>query len=141
MVNSLYEDHVTYPGFVYRSYVYYDDKRHELHANANSNFYDQKFDIATTNKVTIVRLDGILYFSTNDNLLVQIQDFTNFDTYFDIPVTFGASLTAQSEPFRHFLGTLSNMQIKLLGDDVTLDDYNNKLETVFDHFWYLTSGT
>jgi len=132
LVNSLYEDHMTYPGFVYRSYVYEDDKRQELHANANSNFHDQKFDIATTKKVTIVRLDGILYFADNDNLLVQVQDFTEFDTYFDIPVTFGASMDAQKNPFRYFNGTLSNMQIKLLDDEVTLDDYNNKFEILFE---------
>jgi len=131
MVNSLYEDHVTYPGFVYRSYVYNEDKRHELHANANSNFYDQKLDISTTNKVTIVRINGILYFAANDNSLVQIQDFTNLNTYFDIPVTFGASMDAQKVPFRYFLGTLSNMQIKLLDDDITFEEYNKKFETVF----------
>ena len=132
LVNSLYEDHLTYPGFVYRSYVYNEDKRQELHANANSNFYDQKFDISTTKKVTIVRIDGILYFGVNDNSLVQVQDFTNFDVYFDIPVTFGASMDAQKVPFRYFTGALSNMQIKLLGDDITIDDYNKNMETVFE---------
>jgi len=132
IVNSLYEDHSTYPGFVYRSYVYEEERSEELHANANGNFHDQKLDISTTNKVTIVRINGILYFSTNDNSLVQIQDFTDYDLYFDIPVTFGASLDAQKNPFRYFVGTLSNMQIKLLDSNMTLEDYNSNMNTVFE---------
>jgi len=113
MVNSLYEDHVTYPGFVYRAYVYNEDKRHELHANANGNFYDQKYVISTTKKVTIVRINGILYYSINDGSLVQIQDFTNFDSYFDIPVTFGASIDSNNNPNRFFVGKLTDVVIKL----------------------------
>ena len=64
-------------------------------------------------KVRIVRKDGIIYYSFNNDELKDLQDMNNFKQYFDTTVWFGASADGNNKPFRYLRGTLSNMHIKV----------------------------
>ncbi len=112
-----------YPGFLFRIGSSGHSTEYELTANSVSGsgkaFYNPR---ATTQKVQIARIDGILYARVNDGFYERMQDYTNFQNYFDVPVTFGAALNASQKPFRYFKGTLSNMVIKVL--------YNKALENL-----------
>jgi hypothetical protein len=55
----------------------------------------------------------IIYYSINYSELAQLQDFTDFTSTFDVPVTFGTSLDAEQKPYRYFKGSLSNMQVRI----------------------------
>lgn len=61
----------------------------------------------------IKRIDGKLYYSFNGGNLTFLLDMNNFDDYFDVPVTFDASLNYNNDPFRFIKATISNMYIKL----------------------------
>ena len=112
-----------YPGFLFRIGSSGHATEYELTANSVSGsgkaFYNPR---ATTQKVQIARIDGILYARVNDGFYERMQDYTNFQNYFDVPVTFGSALNASQKPFRFFKGTLSNMVIKVL--------YNKALENL-----------
>ena len=60
----------------------------------------------------IKRLNKKLYYSIDDGDLIQIVDFTNYNSSFDVPLTIGAGLTNAGTPQRYFKGTLSNISVK-----------------------------
>ena len=61
----------------------------------------------------IKRIEGKLYYSFNGENLTFLLDMNDFDNYFDVPVTFGAALNYNNEPFRFIKAAISNMYIKL----------------------------
>ena len=71
-------------------------------------------DYTEFHSLKIVRIDEIYYYSINNQELTYLGELTNFNNPFDTPVTFGAALNANQEPFRHIKATtISNMYIKL----------------------------
>ena len=64
-------------------------------------------------KVTIKRDDGIIYYKYDDGPFIQINDFTNFDAYFNNNATFGAGTKANGDIYRYFKGTISDMSVEL----------------------------
>ncbi len=111
LVNSKYEVS-PYPGFVYRMYT---TGRVELTAAGTgvSGSSDDRSDITTVNSVVISRKNKKLYIKVNNEDEKQLYSFTNYTGNFSTPVTFGCSLTGSGAPFRYFVGTLSDMTIKL----------------------------
>lgn len=71
------------------------------------------FAASSVSSVRVVRKNGNICYSINDQDLVYAIDSSKFSTPFDVPVTFGASIDYNGVPFRHIIGTLSNMSIKL----------------------------
>ena len=95
-----------------------------LESNSNTNT-DADVPIPdTVNNVRIIRINDILYYSFDGTKCIQINDYTGFTDTFDVPVTFGAALNGNNEPFRYFKGKLANMFITLLADNDNIENYN-----------------
>ena len=54
-----------------------------------------------------------MYVSINDGEQKKVYDYSNFSNYFDVPITIGASLDKNGNPFRFFKGVLSDIVIKV----------------------------
>lgn len=117
LVNGLYEGGM-YQGFLFRVY----NGQYELVANTDSVNPSLFFEFDDVYKVTIVRVNKLLYYKLNDNdSYIMIADYTNFYDTFDLTLTFGASIDAYGYPFRVFSGTLSNIYVKFLPDNFTIN--------------------
>ena len=68
----------------------------------------------TGQSVTIKKELGKVYYSYNGGNDVQINDFSNFTTYFNNTATFCAGTNAQGNHYRYFKGILSNMSIEIV---------------------------
>lgn len=114
-------DSTNYPGMVFR----WGSNKYDMGANVTG-AVDKKVRIDnipnTITNVQFTRLDGILYYSLDNEDFEKLLDMSEFNLYFDIPLTFGASLNASGEPFRYFIGTLSNMVVRFMDNDVELED-------------------
>jgi uncharacterized repeat protein (TIGR02543 family) len=73
----------------------------------------------TGQSVVIKKENGIVYYSYNGGTFIQINNFSNFNTYFDNNATFCAATNSQGNIYRYFKGTLSNMSVEL----IDLDSY------------------
>ena len=110
IVNCKNEKITSYPGFVYR--LYSGDKKVKFEAKAGTgNGCTNK--ISEVKKVRISRIDSIMYVSINDGEQKKVYDYSNFSNYFDVPITIGASLDKNGNPFRFFKGVLSDIVIKV----------------------------
>ena len=68
----------------------------------------------TTTKVTVARVDGVVYYSFNDNPFVMLQDINGTADYFNTTVWFGAAAKSDgATPIRFIDATLSNMYVKI----------------------------
>lgn len=76
-----------------------------------------EYNLNTTNKVEIYRINNIIYISVNDGALTKVRDYTGWNNYFEVPATFGAALDSNKQPMRYYNGTLSNLKIKVLNND------------------------
>ncbi len=112
MVSAMDETGSPWPGIVYRIKSANED---EIAANAsNSTKANKTYQNADVNKVSLKRVNNIIYISFNDRFDTRIIDFSSMlPNPFDIPVTFGASLDSAGNPFRYFTGTLANMSVGL----------------------------
>ncbi len=100
------------PGFVFRI----DNKnynRFELTQTIKGQKKQVTFDALTIEKVKIIRINSVLYYSVNDSDLKVLQDFNNLYDPTDSNVIFGAAIKNDGSTMRHFNGTLSNMYIRL----------------------------
>ena len=105
----------------------------ELRLAGNKNYYRSKasksstsskdvtnIPVGTTRKVQYLRINNILYYnidSMTNGKFVKMLDFSGFNLYFDIPVTFGASLKGPNGiPQRYFIGKLANMRVNFIND-------------------------
>lgn len=111
MMSTMNEAGSPWPGIVYRIWSSTQD---QLAANTSSTKKDNKYTTTSVQKVTLKRICGILYLQFNDGVNTQIMDLSLINTPFEVPVTFGASLDANKNPFRYFTGTLSNLKVILM---------------------------
>ena len=74
--------------------------------NANTGY-------VTGQSVEIKKELGIVYYSYNGGTPVQINDFSNFQNYFNNSAKFCAATNQQGNTYRYFIGTLSNMSVEL----------------------------
>ncbi|MCR5185610.1 MAG: InlB B-repeat-containing protein [Clostridia bacterium] len=113
ILSAMDETGIPWPGIVYRIL---DGTSEELGANVTEQIKSQKsYKRANIQKVSIKRVNGILYVNINDTVDTQFLDMTTLTTPFDSPLVFGASLNRHGNPQRYFKGTLSNMDIKFFG--------------------------
>ena len=117
LLSIMDESGAPYPGFLFRVGNASSNRLNSYELTANSiagkgkAYYN---DRASTKIVEIIRVDNILYAKINDGSYEKMQDYTEFTNYFDVPVTFGASLNSGGNPFRYFKGILSNMKVSYL---------------------------
>lgn len=111
MVSAMDETGTPWPGIVYRVKSATQD---EIAANASTTVKANKtYENSTVNKVSIKRINNIIYICFNDEFDTKIVDFSSMlSNPFDIPVTFGAGLDGEGNPFRYFNGTLANMSVE-----------------------------
>lgn len=120
LFNSMNEADKFFRGITFRIDYYnseYDCVSDDEGPNSTLDHASFVYDFSKVSKVKLYRIDDILYISVNDGSLTKVRDYTNFESYFDLPAFFGASADASGNPFRYFKGTLSNMRIKLLAND------------------------
>ncbi len=115
-VNAKYEDSsstVLGPGMVLRkgSGNY---KSTDLTHVVNGSKVTKASSINDGQTVKIIRFNGTIYISINNQTPVRIQSTSGTSSYHDITTTFGASYdTYTNAPWRFLDGTLSNMYIKM----------------------------
>ena len=69
---------------------------------------------ATTTKVAVARVDGVVYYAFNDGPFVMFQDINGTSDYFDTTVWFGAAAKADGvTPMRFIDATLTDMYVKV----------------------------
>lgn len=107
-MNAMYEVE-PWPGVLFRTVN--NNSQFEFDANGGSAKFNKRYNVVDTNKVTIKRRNGILYFGVND-VYTTGPNHSSITT-FDVPVTFGASLNASGSPQRYYKGTLKNMKVVL----------------------------
>ena len=98
-----------WPGIVFRLN---DSRSYQIGANATSSVKKEKTYSTTNKKVSIKKVEKILYISFNNGDNEKFLDMTKLSP-FDVPLTFGSSLDASGNPFRYFTGTLSDIRIYL----------------------------
>ena len=121
-VNGKYElQSLNYPGFVFRR-VKKDNNNVELTSRAlpSGSGVTATFDSRNIKKYKIIRKNNVLQIIANDSETYLNQNLSTITTRFDVPVTFGASLDSNNNPFRLLKATLKNLSIKL---EYTAEDY------------------
>ena len=71
----------------------------------------------TGQSVLIKKINGIVYYSYNGGNDVQINNFSNFNTYFDNAASFCAGINLQGSRYRFFKGKISDMSVELIDPD------------------------
>ena len=110
IMSAMNEKGSPWPGIVYRLK---DENNYQLIVNAtNSTKKETNFSITGINKITIKRVNNLIYINKNDGENTKILDTSSMlGNPFDVPLTFGASLDGNLNPFRYFQGTISNIKI------------------------------
>ncbi len=85
----------TYPGFVFRCQT--DVTKFEFNSPKINN--KTNINIATTNKITLKRINAIYYIQINDGNIEKLGTY-NYNRTFDVPTVFGTSL--DTNPRRYF---------------------------------------
>jgi len=115
MVNSMDESGAPYVGITCR---FNKDGKFVFIANSSSSARaENKYDVSKKKKVIIKRVGKTLYFALDDDADTEFSDLSLLSKTFDIPVTFGASLDGEKNPWRFFIGTLSNLKVELLDEN------------------------
>lgn len=109
----------------------------KVQTNTNTNDDADAIVSDTVTNVKIIRIDDKVYYSFDGKECVKLNDYTGFNKFFDIPLTFGGLINpANNQPYRFFKGTLSDMSLKFIDDDISIDEYNphrKPLKTVYKH--------
>lgn len=127
LINCMDEYNTEYPGFAFR--INAEINKFEMVANNKGNNqvqFEHEYEYSKIKKVKIKRINKKLYYSYNDGDYYEIQNYTNFTQYFNVPLTFGASLDENGNPYRYFNGTLSNIKVKLLDNNETILAFKKK---------------
>ena len=115
LMNSLDERDQKYAGMVFR---FNGGNQLSFVANNSATQKTEKpYGTNSGQKVTIKRIGKTLYFALNDEVDAEFYNFTELSGSFDYPVTFGASLDGNKQPWRYFTGTLSNLKVELLDEE------------------------
>ena len=71
----------------------------------------------TGQSVVIKKESGKIYYSYDNGTFTEINDFSNFNTYFNTSASFCAGVNAQGNRYRFFKGTISNMSIRIFENE------------------------
>lgn len=98
-----------WPGMVFRVS---NNNQDEFIANVTTQLkITKKYNMSSLQKVTIKRINGIIYVGTNDGQPTQVLDMTTLTQRFDAPLVFGSSMDGSGNPWRYFNGTLANIKV------------------------------
>ncbi len=117
LFNAKYENASKYyPGFVFR--ITSTNGRFELTSRQGVNSSSDKktayIQASTARFIKIVRKDGVITYSLNDDGTPGLlDDFSNFSAFFNQTAYFGAAQDASGNPMRFYNGVIKNMYIKL----------------------------
>ena len=106
LINSM-EEISPYPGFVIRH-----SGNTTIEFNSPSIGNKSGINTNTLNKLLLKRYNDIYYIKINEDNLIKLGK-QEVQTIFDVPLTIGASLDSDKNPWRFFKGTLSNVKIEL----------------------------
>lgn len=100
-----------YPGLVFR-YSTQNSGSYAVVGNFGSNGSVKlnRYIALTSTNIVIKRENGVLFMSVNGGQFERLQDTSNTPS-FEVPLTIGASLNNNSQPFRYFKGTVSNISL------------------------------
>ena len=111
LVNAKYEaESYNYPGFCFRRQ---SDTTLQISSRVNQAVALVNFNYGVNTTFSIKRSDQKLYYSLDGGNYVYIHDYRNMPLYFDTPLTIGASHDENGNPFRYFVGTISNFKVKM----------------------------
>ena len=111
IVSCMDESGSPWPGIVYRVQ---SETLDEFSANTTTLLgVENRYNKSNINKVTIKKLDGFLYINFNDGQDEQLLDMSTFTQPINVPLTIGATLDRNGNPWRYFKGTISNIDIKI----------------------------
>lgn len=119
---SINESSSPYAGIVYR--YNYDASKVQLECNYKTVAEKQNnYNIGNVKRMSIIRINNIVYCSINDGIYNKMIDFSGFNKYFNVPVTFGSTANASGGHYRFFKGKISNILVKI-DDNIIKSDYN-----------------
>ena len=101
------------------AHFYRDETSYVVNVNSSKNNIDRLKDpntgYQTGQKVIMKRENGIVYYSyDNGNTFISTNiNFTGFTAYFDNDATFGAGLDKNGNPWRYFIGKISDMSVEV----------------------------
>ena len=107
-------------GEPYPGVAFYTDNNHPYTLNVNtlgSKVKNYNTGYVTGQTVVIKKINGIVYYSYDGGADVQINDFSNFSTYFDNPSSFCAGINSSGGRYRYFKGKVSDMSVELIVPD------------------------
>ena len=115
-----------WPGIVFRV----NGSKLQLKADRNSGTNNTKslsYNLNDVQKLRIIRINDITYYSVNDASYQVLMDFTSIIRTFDSPVAFGGIVKPDGKRDRPFKGTLTTASVRFISDDATLEEYQNAL--------------
>jgi len=115
LLNSLLEKS-PYPGFLLR--FHNQDSKIRIVSNTGSSSKTTILtDLTDNTTITIKRENGILKYSLDNGSTLdgteytECGDYSSFTSYFDTPLTIGATLNSSNNPFRYFKGKVKDISI------------------------------
>ena len=106
-------DSAKWPGLAVRRYNNSSNMEF-THSMGGTKNYDSNTLVSNVQRVKIIRESGVIKFSVNDGSFTTIQDTNSLtEQNFDHTVWFGASAKENKTPQREFIGTLTDMYVKL----------------------------
>lgn len=146
LMNSMDESGTPWPGCVVKYSVSSNITSVKFESNSKVNSSGDVYVDSSVKNIRIIRIDDQLYYSFDGGKCIKINTYlTNDEKTFDVPVTFGASMDENRTPYRFFKGTLSNMSVKFISDDATIEEFNpprKPMQVVYTHTEpYVFNGT
>ena len=126
-----------WPGHVFKYIVDGNKKVFRIDTNSPTRI---KIEVPTTiTNFRMLRINHNLYYSVDGGNFILVNDYSNFTRYFDVPLTFGASIDGNGNIWRYFKGTLSDIEARFISDDATVSDYeqsnsNNNSNNMMNSF-------
>ena len=122
LLNSKDESGAPYPGFVFRK----ENNDFLLKGDSTANNTNSiRTPVANVQKLKLIRISDVVYYSINDAAFNVLMDYTNIVRKFDAPVSLGGFIKPNGARDRAFKGTISNVVIQFISDSATLNDYQN----------------
>ena len=99
-----------YPGV----HFFYQSNKYTMNINTQGHkVKDSNTGYTLGQRVVIKKINGLVYYSYDGGPDVQINDFSNFTTYFNNNATFGAGTKSDNTIYRYFKGKLSDLSVEL----------------------------
>jgi len=73
-------------------------------------------------KISLLRIDGVMYISIGDEPYYKIVDFSDFENYFDQPILLGCGYNGTGNKYRYWKGSLSDVHFAL-DNSISVSDY------------------